>query len=102
MPMCFLDRSTVILLDMNGTFMFGEPSPVLFDLAFQTFGVRKEDVVFVGDSLVNDIEGAKGFGISAVWINRDGHHSTCADHVVSDLGDLVAQTRKGAVIPCPE
>lgn len=79
-----------------------KPSPLLFDLAFQPFGIHKEDVVFVGDSLVNDIEGAKGFGISAVWINRDGHNSTCADHVVSDLGDLVVQTRKGAVFPCPE
>jgi FMN phosphatase YigB (HAD superfamily) len=67
-----------------------KPSAVLFDLAFRPFGVRKEEAVFVGDSVVNDIEGAKGFGISAVWINRDGHRSACADHVVSDLGDLVA------------
>jgi putative hydrolase of the HAD superfamily len=64
-------------------------SSVLFDLAFQPFSVRKEEVVFVGDSVVNDIEGAKGLGISAVWINRDGHRSACADHVVSDLADLV-------------
>ena len=78
-----------------------KPSPVLFDLAFQPFGVGKEDVVFVGDSLVNDIEGAKGFGISAVWINRDGRHATSADHVISDLGDLLTE-EKGAMIPCPE
>lgn len=78
-----------------------KPSPVLFDLAFQPFGVRKEEVVFVGDSLVNDIEGAKNFGISAVWINRDGHRSTFADHVISDLSDLLTQ-EEGAVFLCPE
>lgn len=77
-----------------------KPSPVLFDLAFQPFGVPKEEVVFVGDTLVNDIKGAKDFGIAAVWINRDGHRSTFAEHVISDLGDLVAQNKVSAGSSC--
>jgi FMN phosphatase YigB (HAD superfamily) len=69
-----------------------KPSPVLFDLAFRPFGVSKKEAVFVGDSLVNDIEGARGFGISAVWINPAGSPVACADHVVSDLRDLLASS----------
>lgn len=102
-----LERATVLDLFEFPVFSSDhksmKPSPVLFDLAFRPSGVRKEEVVFVGDSLVNDIEGAKGFGISAVWINRDGRHSKCADHVliISDLSDLVTQ-EKGAVFLCPD
>lgn len=68
-----------------------KPSPALFDLAFRPFGVSKEEAVFVGDSLVNDIEGAKQFGISAVWINPNGSRLTIADHLVSDLRELLMQ-----------
>jgi putative hydrolase of the HAD superfamily len=67
-----------------------KPSPVLFELALRPFGVDKKDVVFVGDSLVNDIAGAKNFGISAVWINPTGGGSSSADYVVSDLTELVS------------
>jgi putative hydrolase of the HAD superfamily len=61
---------------------------VLFDLALGPFRVAKEDAVFVGDSLVNDIQGAKGFGMAAVWINPSGATSAAADYVISDLTEL--------------
>ena len=66
-----------------------KPSPVLFDVAFRPFGVSKEDAVFVGDSLVNDIEGAKSFGISAIWISPSATGSSSADYVVPDLRELL-------------
>lgn len=67
-----------------------KPSPVLFDLAFKPFGVGKEDVVFVGDSMVNDIEGAKRAGFSTVWINSSRTASDVADFIVPSLLDLEA------------
>lgn len=66
-----------------------KPSPFLFDSAWRPFGVAKEEAVFVGDSLVNDVEGAKDFGISAVWINPAGAGPSSADYVVSDLRELL-------------
>ncbi|HWB09768.1 MAG TPA: HAD family hydrolase [Pirellulales bacterium] len=68
-----------------------KPSPLLFDLAFRPFRVGKQDAVFVGDSEANDIQGAKGFGISAIWINPSKTASTSADYVVSDLRELLSR-----------
>ena len=65
-----------------------KPSPVLFDLAFKPFGVSKEDVVFVGDSMVHDIEGAKRAGFSTIWIDSSGAVSDVADFIVPSLLDL--------------
>lgn len=65
-----------------------KPSLVIFDLAFRPFGVDKEETVFVGDSWVHDIQGAKRFGISAVWINPAGGGAPPADYVVGDLREL--------------
>src|SRR5436309_240312 len=62
-----------------------KPSPVIFDLALKAFGVGKEQVVFVGDSLIYDIAGAKNSGLSAVWIDPGGSVSSAADYTVSDL-----------------
>lgn len=94
-----LERAGV--LDLFETLVFSsdhksmKPSPVLFDLAFRPFGVSKEDVVFVGDSWVHDIEGAKRFGISAVWINPAGTGAPPADYVVRDLRDLGVNHARG-------
>lgn len=82
------------VLDLFETLVFSsdhksmKPSSVLFDLAFRPFGVGKDDAVFVGDSWVHDIEGAKRFGISAVWINPEGTGAPAADLVVRDLCGL--------------
>lgn len=82
------------VLDLFETLVFSsdhksmKPSPMLFDLAFRPFGVSKDNVVFVGDSWIHDIEGAKRFGISAVWIHPEGTDRHLATHVVRDLREL--------------
>jgi FMN phosphatase YigB (HAD superfamily) len=64
-----------------------KPSPVLFNLAFEPFGVRREEVVFIGDSLVNDIAGARRAGFATVWINPAGSPSDQPDWTVPSLLD---------------
>jgi FMN phosphatase YigB (HAD superfamily) len=64
-----------------------KPSPVLFRRALDGFAVDRSRVVFVGDSLRCDIEGAKTVGLSTVWISDAGGDAK-ADHVVSSLLDL--------------
>jgi FMN phosphatase YigB (HAD superfamily) len=65
-----------------------KPSPTLFELAVVPFGGVRSEMVFVGDSLRCDVEGAKAVGLSTVWINpaRSGHPA--ADYVVGDLLEL--------------
>jgi FMN phosphatase YigB (HAD superfamily) len=65
-----------------------KPSPVLFEYALAPFGVGKEEVVFVGDSLTHDVAGAKGAGLAAVWIDPSRSGGSPADYTVSALTDL--------------
>lgn len=48
-----------------------KPSAVLFEKAITAFSVDRSQIVFVGDSLKRDIEGAKAVGLTAVWIEND-------------------------------
>jgi 2-haloacid dehalogenase/putative hydrolase of the HAD superfamily len=69
-----------------------KPSPKLFQLALNAFTAEKSQMVFVGDSLVHDIRGAKAIGLSTIWINNgknDGDGDPAAiDFVVDSLLNL--------------
>jgi HAD superfamily hydrolase (TIGR01549 family) len=47
-----------------------KPSPEIFLNTLNALGVSAEETVFVGDTLDADIEGAKGAGIKAIYIER--------------------------------
>jgi FMN phosphatase YigB (HAD superfamily) len=70
-----------------------KPSAYPFAKAVQGFNVGRSKIVFVGDSLRRDIAGAKGAGLSAVWIGTDlggvddGHARP--DWAIKDLRDLL-------------
>lgn len=49
-----------------------KPSPAVFGAALAIAGVEAAEAVHVGDSLVNDVEGARAAGIRAVLVARDG------------------------------
>jgi HAD superfamily hydrolase (TIGR01549 family) len=73
-----------------------KPAATLFEKALQAFPVNRSEVVFVGDSLVNDIVGAQSVGLATVWID---HHSgkkrentslsVSPDWVIHDVADLL-------------
>lgn len=46
-----------------------KPATALFGKALETFPVNDSEVVFAGDSLVNDIEGAQSVRLATVWID---------------------------------
>ncbi len=52
-----------------------KPDPVIFQYAFEGLGVRK--ATMIGDSWENDILGATGIGMDAIWLNR--YRRTCPD-----------------------
>ena len=51
---------------------YRKPDPRAFLEACRVVGGEAEECVYVGDSLLNDIEGAYAAGLSPVWIDRYG------------------------------
>jgi putative hydrolase of the HAD superfamily len=49
-----------------------KPEAAIFARALELAGVRAERALYVGDSLEDDIGGARRAGIEAVWLNRAG------------------------------
>ena len=54
-----------------------KPDPAIFRYALAALDVAPERVTMVGDSWENDILGALGSGMAAVWLNR--YRLTCPD-----------------------
>ena len=49
-----------------------KPMPSLFLQVIERLGAAPDEVVYVGDSQFDDVVGAKGVGMRAVWLNRRG------------------------------
>ncbi|CAN5340766.1 HAD family hydrolase [soil metagenome] len=49
-----------------------KPDPAIFHMALEKAGIAAEDAVYVGDSPVADVPGAKAAGMRSVWINCAG------------------------------
>jgi len=49
---------------------FEKPDRRIFEVALETAGCARTELLHVGDSLVNDVYGAKNAGIKSVWLNR--------------------------------
>ncbi|QUI21881.1 HAD family hydrolase [Vallitalea pronyensis] len=48
-----------------------KPGKAIFDKALQDMHMQNNELLMVGDSLQEDILGAKQQGINAIWVNRD-------------------------------
>ncbi len=69
-----------------------KPRTEIFQLALQELDVLPQDVLHIGDSLTNDVLGAKGVGISTAWVNRkqrEPHPGITPDIVCNNLLDLL-------------
>ncbi len=49
-----------------------KPQPSPFQQVLDAFGIGPEEAMYVGDTLYDDVLGAKGVGMRAAWINRRG------------------------------
>jgi 2-haloalkanoic acid dehalogenase type II len=65
-----------------------KPDPRIFRRALELAGVGPEDAVHVGDSLRNDVEGARAVGLRAVLLQRVGEPPPGVESIRS-LGRLV-------------
>jgi putative hydrolase of the HAD superfamily len=51
-----------------------KPHPTIFQSALDQLGVQAADAVMVGDSLEEDVEGARALGMRAILIDREDRH----------------------------
>jgi putative hydrolase of the HAD superfamily len=66
-----------------------KPHPTIFQAALAALAVAPEDAVMVGDSVEEDIEGARALGMRAILIDREDRHPDL-DERLRDLYGLPA------------
>ena len=67
-----------------------KPHPAIFLRAMADLGVRPGEVLHVGDSVGDDVEGARAAGIRPVLLDRSGVRGADGATVIRDLRDLAA------------
>ena len=55
---------------VGGEFDQGKPAPFIFSAALSAANCRPEEAVYIGDSLLHDVVGARKSGLYSVWLNR--------------------------------
>jgi putative hydrolase of the HAD superfamily len=64
---------------------FDKPAPQLFEAALELAGCDASEALHVGDSTLNDVAGARGAGIRALLLERDGIQR---EGVIASLAEL--------------
>ncbi|WP_457752162.1 TIGR02253 family HAD-type hydrolase [Thermococcus sp.] len=66
-----------------------KPEPKIFLYALEILNLEPQEAMMVGDSLSQDVYGAKNVGMKAVWINREGDKGyNMADYEIRTLHEL--------------
>lgn len=73
----------------SGAYGKTKPHPTIFRYALEQLGVEPEDAVMVGDSIEDDVEGARAVGMRAFLIDRDDRFPE-RDDKLDDLRALPA------------
>jgi len=66
-----------------------KPHAAIFRRALEALGVAPGEALHVGDSVGDDVEGARASGIRPVLLDREGRHRVEGVDVVRGLGELV-------------
>lgn len=65
-----------------------KPQPEAYLGALTALGARPEETLMIGDSLANDVRGARAVGMEAVHLVREGRASASGETVIRALSDL--------------
>lgn len=71
---------------------FAKPSKEFFDECFRRLdGVKKENVIIIGDSLTADIKGGADYGIKTCWFNykAEKYEGRPADYIADSLSEIM-------------
>ena len=72
-----------------------KPNPLIFNTLLKRIGLHASDVIMIGDSIKNDIQGAINAGIQSVWYNPDNIKNTTniqPDYEINSLLQLKNST----------
>jgi putative hydrolase of the HAD superfamily len=75
-----------------------KPDRRIFEIAIEKAGCSANKLLHVGDSLENDVEGARNAGIKSVWLNRTHvkNKSTIRpDFEITTLNELISICKQG-------
>ena len=73
----------------SGSYGKVKPSPLIFRAALDLIGAVPGEAVMVGDSIEDDVEGARAVGMGAVLLDRIGRYPDAA-HRIETLSELPA------------
>ena len=69
----------------SGTHGKVKPSPTIFRAALELLEVEPADAVMIGDSLADDVEGARALGMKGLLLDREGRYPDLADKLTTLL-----------------
>lgn len=75
-----------------------KPDPAIFELAIEKAGVPKEEILYVGDQMDDDIRGAQAVGLKAILIDRHDRWSHCSCPHIRRLSELVEMVSNPGVL----
>jgi len=78
----------VVVSDIFGT---RKPNQEIFEYALEKLGSKKEETLFVGDTIETDIIGAQNFGMKSAWIHHNRvwpTHMNSPEMIISHITDL--------------
>jgi putative hydrolase of the HAD superfamily len=67
-----------------------KPDPTIFQAVLDRLGVAPEEAAMVGDSLEDDVEGARSLGMRGVLVDREDRHPEWGEERLRDLRALPA------------
>jgi phosphoserine phosphatase len=73
---------------VSGDLGLAKPHPAIYERALRALGADPGDAVMVGDSLRNDVDGARAAGLRAIWVNREGRPRPAGDAGLVEIGGL--------------
>ena len=65
-----------------------KPAPAVFERALAIAGARAEHAIHIGDSLEEDVIGARRAGVEPVLLSRDGRRAAAGVRTIRSLGEL--------------
>lgn len=73
---------------------YRKPNPLIFKIVLDAMKLEPADVLFVGDTPLDDVLGSKGVGMHSAWIRMRGREMPAGipapDIIIADLAELPA------------
>jgi len=100
LPKLFLEESELLeyfeVVVISGEIGYRKPHPRIFQHALKRLGVKPWEAVHVGNSVREDVAGAKGVGMWAIWVRDEGEGGVVGvqpDVVVDSIAEVPRAVR---------